>query len=56
MERRKDPPVQGRGAQSGAAPTRFGLARREADGDWKVVFDKGCDVCNCAATAQKEDS
>lgn len=22
--------------------------RREADGTWKVVFDKGCDVCNCA--------
>jgi ketosteroid isomerase-like protein len=21
--------------------------RREADGTWKVVFDKGCDVCNC---------
>jgi ketosteroid isomerase-like protein len=27
--------------------------RREGDGSWKVVFDKGCDVCNCAAaTAQ----
>jgi ketosteroid isomerase-like protein len=23
--------------------------RREGDGSWKVVFDKGCDVCNCAA-------
>jgi ketosteroid isomerase-like protein len=22
--------------------------RREADGTWKVVFDKGCQVCNCA--------
>jgi ketosteroid isomerase-like protein len=21
--------------------------RREADGRWRVVFDKGCDVCNC---------
>ena len=21
--------------------------RREADGTWKVVFDKGCNVCNC---------
>jgi len=21
--------------------------RREADGTWKVVFDKGCGVCNC---------
>ena len=35
MEQRKDPPVHGRGAQSGAVPTRFGLATREADGDWR---------------------
>jgi DNA repair photolyase len=28
------PIVHGRGAQSGAAPQRFGLAAREADGDW----------------------
>ncbi len=21
--------------------------RREADGTWRVVFDKGCPVCNC---------
>jgi ketosteroid isomerase-like protein len=21
--------------------------RREADGSWKVVFDKGCDACRC---------
>lgn len=27
-------PVKGRGAQSGAVPTRFGLATREVDGDW----------------------
>ena len=26
--------VHGRGAQSGSVPTRFGLAVREADGDW----------------------
>ncbi|MBA4355677.1 MAG: radical SAM protein, partial [Novosphingobium sp.] len=26
--------VHGRGAQSGAVPSRFGLATREADGDW----------------------
>ncbi len=35
MERRLDPPVTGRGAQSGDVPTRFGLATREADGDWR---------------------
>ncbi len=22
--------------------------RLEKDGQWRVVFDKGCDVCNCA--------
>ena len=27
-------PVKGRGAQSAAVPQRFGLAAREADGDW----------------------
>ncbi len=27
-------PIRGRGAQSGAVPQRFGLAAREADGDW----------------------
>jgi len=27
--------VHGRGAQSGQAPQRFGLAAREADGDWR---------------------
>jgi ketosteroid isomerase-like protein len=26
--------------------------RREADGGWKVVFDKGCDACNCAEAAK----
>ena len=28
------PPLHGRGAQSAAVPQRFGLASREADGDW----------------------
>lgn len=28
------PPIHGRGAQSGAVPSRFGLAAREGDGDW----------------------
>jgi ketosteroid isomerase-like protein len=27
--------------------------RRETDGSWKVVFDKGCDVCECAV-AEKQ--
>ena len=27
--------IKGRGAQSGAVPTRFGLATREVDGDWR---------------------
>jgi DNA repair photolyase len=35
METRKEPAVDGRGAQSGAVPSRFGLASREADGDWR---------------------
>jgi DNA repair photolyase len=35
MERRKDPGVHGRGAQSGSVPLRFGLASREVDGDWR---------------------
>jgi ketosteroid isomerase-like protein len=30
--------------------------RREADGSWKVVFDKGCDVCECAAASKSEGS
>lgn len=30
-------PIHGRGAQSGAVPQRFGLAAREADGDWLDV-------------------
>lgn len=24
--------------------------RREADGKWKIIFDKGCPPCNCAGT------
>ena len=35
MRRRLEPHVHGRGAQSSAVPTRFGLATREADGDWR---------------------
>ena len=32
--------VHGRGAQSGAVPVRFGLAVREADGDWLDIADE----------------
>ncbi|MBO9517306.1 MAG: PA0069 family radical SAM protein [Porphyrobacter sp.] len=35
MERRLDPAVEGRGAQSASVPDRFGLAQREQDGDWR---------------------
>lgn len=26
--------------------------RRNPDGTWKVVFDKGCNVCDCAASGK----
>ncbi len=39
MERRLDPATQGRGAQSRAVPTRFGLATREADEDWRDYME-----------------
>jgi ketosteroid isomerase-like protein len=26
--------------------------RRESNGSWKVVFDKGCDVCRCTEPAK----
>jgi len=32
-------PVHGRGAQSGAASKRFGLAEREVDGDWRDYME-----------------
>ncbi|MCR2833668.1 PA0069 family radical SAM protein [Parerythrobacter lacustris] len=35
MRRPLEPAINGRGAQSGAVPTRFGLAEREVDGDWR---------------------
>jgi ketosteroid isomerase-like protein len=28
--------------------------RRSPDGKWQVVFDKGCDVCACAADAARK--
>jgi DNA repair photolyase len=39
MDRRKEPPTRGRGAQSGSVPQRFGLATREADGDWRDYME-----------------
>jgi DNA repair photolyase len=39
MERRKEPAVHGRGAQSAAVPQRFGLAERELDGDWRDYME-----------------
>lgn len=39
MERRLDPAVPGRGAQSGSVPDRFGLAQREQDGDWRDYME-----------------
>jgi len=35
MERRLEPEIAGRGAQGSAVPTRFGLATRETDADWR---------------------
>lgn len=35
MERRFPSPVAGRGARGSLVPTRFGLAEREIDGDWR---------------------
>ena len=38
-------PVYGRdGKQFGVFSS---IWRREADGTWRVIFDKGCQVCNC---------
>jgi DNA repair photolyase len=40
MERRLDPTVDGRGAQSSDVPQRFGLASREVDGDWRDWMER----------------
>jgi DNA repair photolyase len=39
MERRLAPAIEGRGAQGTAVPTRFGLAEREVDGDWRDYME-----------------
>jgi len=41
-------PVRNRAGQR--VGTFNSVWRREADGRWRVVFDKGCPVCNCART------
>ncbi len=40
MERSIESPVTGRGAQSKSVSTRFGLAEREADGDWRDYMEQ----------------
>ena len=40
MERRLAPAISGRGAQGAAVPTRFGLATREEDGDWRDYMER----------------
>ncbi len=39
MERNPSSAIHGRGAQSGKVPTRFGLAAREIDGDWRDYME-----------------
>ncbi|WP_370187977.1 PA0069 family radical SAM protein [Qipengyuania sp.] len=40
MERRLAPAISGRGAQGSEVPTRFGLAEREEDGDWRDYMEQ----------------
>ena len=40
MDRRLAPAISGRGAQGAAVPTRFGLATREEDGDWRDYMEQ----------------
>ena len=41
-------------AQGRRTGTFNSIWRREADGKWKVVFDKGCDACNCPEAKQQD--
>ena len=34
------------------AGTYVTVFRKQSDGSWKVVFDKGCDACKCAEGAK----
>jgi ketosteroid isomerase-like protein len=29
--------------------------RREANGEWKIIFDRGCPVCDCAGAPAKKE-
>ncbi|KWV96470.1 PA0069 family radical SAM protein [Erythrobacter sp. AP23] len=40
MKRRLAPAIAGRGAQGAEVPTRFGLATREVDGDWRDYVER----------------
>ena len=40
MEQSERESIHGRGAQSAAVPTRFGLNQREADGDWRDYMEQ----------------
>ncbi len=40
MERQLEPEIAGRGAQGSRVPTRFGLAEREVDGDWRDYMEQ----------------
>ena len=34
--------------------TYTSIWRREASGEWKIIFDRGCPVCDCAAQKPPE--
>ncbi len=49
------PPIHGRGAQSGATPTRFNLPERTADGDWlddRALVDDPVDKLRTTVTEE----
>jgi len=53
----RPPPIPGRGAPSGAVSTRFGLAAREADGDWldtQAGIDADCGPQKLRTTVTEE--
>lgn len=36
--------------------TYTSIWRREASGEWKIIFDRGCPVCDCTAAAPEKPS